>query len=88
MTDKDRHFFYLDSAKAKAAYLKDEEGKIVARAVLFTEVTDQDNRRWRLLERQYTTGEDEDVYKRQVEGIFKSLSIIVGSLGSSTFECV
>ena len=59
MTDKDRHFFYLDSVKAKAAYLKDEEGKIVARAVLFTEVTDQDNRRWRLLERQYTTGEDE-----------------------------
>ena len=46
MTDKDRHFFYLDSVKAKAAYLKDEEGKIVARAVLFTEVTDQDNRRW------------------------------------------
>lgn len=59
MTDMDRHSFYLDSVKAKAAYLKDEEGKIVARAILFTEVTDQDNRRWRLLERQYTTGEDE-----------------------------
>jgi len=101
MTDMDRHSFYLDSVKAKAAYLKDEEGKIVARAILFTEVTDQDNRRWRLLERQYTTGEDEMlkymlVNKLIQEGYIDGYKIVgascheanafVGIDGSSLFD--
>lgn len=101
MTDMDRHSFYSDSVKAKAAYLKDEEGKIVARAILFTEVTDQDNRRWRLLERQYTTGEDEMlkymlVNKLIQEGYIDGYKIVgascheanafVGIDGSSLFD--
>lgn len=59
MTDRDRHPFYVDAVRAKAAYLTDEDGRIVARAVLFTDVTDQDGRKWRLLERQYATDRDD-----------------------------
>lgn len=63
MVDKDRTSFYHDAVKAKAAYITDKTGLIVARAVLFTDVTDQDGKKWRLLERQYSSGGD-DVLKR------------------------
>ena len=63
MVDKDRTSFYHDAVKAKAAYITDKTGLIVARAVLFTDVTDQDSKKWRLLERQYSSGGD-DVLKR------------------------
>lgn len=59
MTDRHRYPFYEDAVRAKAAYLTDEDGRIVARAVLFTDVTDQNGRKWRLLERQYATGSDD-----------------------------
>lgn len=63
MVDRDRTSFYHDSVKAKAAYITDKTGLIVARAVLFTDVTDQDSKKWRLLERQYSSGGD-DILKR------------------------
>lgn len=63
MVDEDRTSFYHDSVKAKATYITDKTGLIVARAILFTDVTDQDGKKWRLLERQYSSGGD-DVLKR------------------------
>ena len=63
MVDKDRTSFYRDSVKAKAAYITDKTGLVVARSILFTDVTDQDGNKWRLLERQYSSGGD-DVLKR------------------------
>ena len=63
MTDEDRTSFYYSSVKAKAAYITDKTGLIVARAILFTDVTDQDGKKWRLLERQYSS-ESDDVLKR------------------------
>ena len=63
MVDKDRTSFYRDSVKAKAAYITDKTGLAVARSILFTDVTDQDGNKWRLLERQYSSGGD-DVLKR------------------------
>lgn len=63
MVDKDRTSFYHNAVKAKAAYITDKTGLIVARAVLFTDVTDQDGKKWRLLERQYSSGGD-DILKR------------------------
>lgn len=38
MTDKGFHCFYNDCVEAKAASIRDNEGKIYARAVIFTEV--------------------------------------------------
>ena len=63
MVNRDRTSFYHDAVKAKAAYITDKTGLIVARAVLFTDVTDQDGKKWRLLERQYSSGGD-DILKR------------------------
>ena len=48
---------------AKAAYITDEHDYIVARAILFTDVTDQHGKKWRLLERQYASNKD-DTLKR------------------------
>ena len=46
MVDKGFHYFYKDAVKAKAAYLEDENGKIIARCIIFTEVYDEDGKVW------------------------------------------
>ncbi len=62
MVDEDQHSFYSDSVKAQAAYLTDEDDDIVARAIIFTEVKDDDTgQNWRLCERQYSTDGDEQL---------------------------
>ena len=53
MQDREHHYFYRDSVDAKAAYLTDKDGLILARAILFTDVTDQFGNKHKLLERQY-----------------------------------
>jgi len=64
MVDKDFYSFYKDAVNAKAAYLLNEEDKIVARCIIFTEVFEEDsNKPWRLAERQYSSG-GSDVLKR------------------------
>ena len=63
MTDEDYYTYYQDSVKAKAAYLENEDGKIIARCVIFPEVYDENGKVWRLAERQYST-ECDDVLKR------------------------
>ena len=56
MTDRDNYAFYEVSVRAKAAYLQNSAGKIVARCVIFTEVHDDDTGEiLRLAERQYST---------------------------------
>lgn len=63
MTDQGYHYYYSYSVKAKAAYLENDQGKIVARCIIFPEVYDEDGKVWRLAERQYSTDCD-DVLKR------------------------
>lgn len=55
MVDKGYHTMYEDAVSAKAAYLTDGDNKIIARCVIFTDVTDQDGKTWRLAERQYSS---------------------------------
>lgn len=63
MVGRDRHSFYEESVEAKAAYLLDIDGYVLARAILFTNVKDQNGKTWRLLERQYSR-ESNEVLKR------------------------
>ena len=63
MVNRGLHSFYKDSVKAKAAYLENSEGKVIARCIIYTEVLDQDDKIYRLAERQYATNGNE-VYKR------------------------
>ena len=59
MVDENVHTFYNDAVKAKAAYLTNNYGNIVARAVIFTNVYDEEGNTYRLCERQYSSGMDE-----------------------------
>ncbi len=63
MVGRNRHAFYEDTVEAKAAYLLDIDGYVLARAIIFTDVTDQNGKKWRLLERQYSK-ESNEVLKR------------------------
>ncbi len=63
MVGRDRHSFYENAVDAKAAYLLDREGYVLARAIIFTDVTDQNGKKWRLLERQYSR-ESNEILKR------------------------
>ena len=63
MVNKDLWSFYRDSVKAKAAYLEDEKGMIIARCIIFTDVFDEDGKKYRYAERQYST-DGNDVYKQ------------------------
>lgn len=51
--------FYRDSVKAKAAYLENKNGDIVARCIIYTEVHDGLGNILRLAERQYSSDCDE-----------------------------
>ena len=63
MVGRDRHAFYEDAVEAKAAYITDKKGYVLARAIIFTNVKDQNGKKWRLLERQYSR-ESNEVLKR------------------------
>ncbi len=63
MVGKDRHSFYEDAVTAKAASIRDSDGYVLARCIIFTDVMDQDGRTWRLAERQYAK-ESNEVLKR------------------------
>jgi hypothetical protein len=63
MVGRERHSFYENSVEAKAAYILDKDGYVLARAILFTDVRDEDGNKWRLLERQYSR-ESNEVLKR------------------------
>lgn len=71
MTDEEREDFYENGVKAKAAYLTNEEGLIVARCVIFTECYDESGKVWRLAERQYSTGGDETLKLMLVYALIK-----------------
>ena len=71
MTDEEREDFYENGVKAKAAYLTNEEGLIVARCVIFTECYDEDDKVWRLAERQYSSGGDETLKLMLVYALIK-----------------
>ena len=63
MVGRDHHSFYEDAVEAKAAYITDKEGYVLARAIIYTNASDQYGKKWRLLERQYSK-ESNEVLKR------------------------
>ena len=72
MVDDDQWYFYRDAVKAKAAYLRNKEGSIVARCIVFTEVTDdRTGEVLRLAERQYSTDCDECLKRLLVDALIK-----------------
>lgn len=71
MVDKGYHGFYENSVNASAAYLENEEGKVIARCIIYNEVEDQDGKIWRLAERQYSSGNSEILKRALVDALVK-----------------
>ena len=63
MVDRHNFYFYQNSVEAKAAYLENSEGKVIARCIIYTEVYDEEKNVYRLAERQYATNGNE-IYKK------------------------
>ncbi len=57
MQGKNLWQYYRDSIRAKAAYLTDADGYVVARCVVYQEAHDEYGNTYRLAERQYAKGE-------------------------------
>lgn len=72
MTDKGQHTFYRDAIEAKAAYITDEHGWIVARCIVYTDVIDEKGDHYRLAERQYSTGQDNVLKQILVDKLIKA----------------
>ena len=69
MVDREHHDFYLYSVNASAAYLEDENGKVISRCILYNEVRDEEGKVWRLAERQYASEENEILKRALVEAL-------------------
>ena len=73
MIDRGFHNFYRDSVKAKAARLvQDDDGIILARCVIFTEVLDEEEKLWRLAERQYAKDQSDILKRALVDALIKA----------------
>lgn len=76
MVDDGFEGFYNDNVDASAAYLTDEDGKVVARCVIFKKVHDEDNgKTYRLAERQYSTGGNETLKQVLVNKLIEANEI-------------
>ena len=72
MIDRGFHNFYRDSVKAKAARLVDEDGIILARCIIFTDVFDEEEKLWRLAERQYAKDQSDILKRALVDALIKA----------------
>lgn len=72
MTDKGQHTFYRDAIEAKAAYITDEHGWIVARCIVYTDVIDENGNHYRLAERQYSMRQDNVLKQILVDKLIKA----------------
>ncbi len=75
MVDKNLHSFYNDSVDARAASLENEEGKIIARCIIYDNVEDQEGNIWRLAERQYATGGSDILKRALVDALIREKQI-------------
>lgn len=75
MAGENQYYFYKDAVEAKAAWLENEEGKVVARCILFPKVYDEDGNVWRLAERQYSSNGDNILKQLLVNALIKAEEI-------------
>lgn len=72
MVGRNRHEFYEEAVSAKAASIIDPDGYVLARAIIFTDVRDQDGKKWRLLERQYSRDSSEALKRTLIDLLIKA----------------
>lgn len=75
MVDRDLDSFYSDSVDASAAYLTNEDGKIIARCIIYNKCYDEDGKVWRLAERQYSSGCNDSLKRALVDSLIRENAI-------------
>lgn len=72
MTDKGYHNFYRDAIDCKAAYLTNADDDIVARCIVYQDVTDGSGNHYKLAERQYASNRDDVLKQILVDMLIKA----------------
>ena len=72
MTDKEYYSFYRDAIDCKAAYLTNADDDIVARCIVYQDVTDGSGNHYKLAERQYASSQDDVLKQLLVDMLIKA----------------
>ena len=73
MEDEGFHTFYENFVEAKAASLRNEDDEIVARCIIYTDVSElSSGKTYRLAERQYATDQDPVLKKKLIDELIKA----------------
>ena len=90
MVGRNLHSFYKNAIDGvKAAYLENDQGKIIARCVIFTQVHERDSDRiWRIAERQYATDSNEILKRCLIEALIEAGEIdAYKKVGAGCSDC-
>lgn len=72
MVDQDHHPFYKNAVEAKAAFLVNEDDLVIARAILWPKVYDEDGNEYRYLDRQYSTDGNQVLMRALIDELLKT----------------
>ena len=75
MVNRNYHSFYEDAVDASAAYLTNEEGKIIARCIIYNNCYDENGKTWRLAERQYSSGGNDVLKRALIDSLIREKAI-------------
>ena len=72
MVNRGHWHFYKNSVNAKAAFLVDSNDMIIARAILWPEVYDDEGNKYRYLDRQYSTDGNQVLMRALIDELIKA----------------
>ena len=72
MVNQDHWHFYRNSVNAKAAFLVNEDDFVIARAILWPEVYDEEGNKYRYLDRQYATDGNVVLMRALIDELIKA----------------
>jgi hypothetical protein len=72
MVDQDHWHFYKNSVNAKAAFLVNSDDMVIARAILWTNVLDDEGNEYRYLDRQYSTDGNVVLMRALIDELIKA----------------
>lgn len=72
MVNQDHWHYYKDSVEAKAAFLVNDDDMVIARAILWPEVYDDEGNKYRYLDRQYATDGNQVLMRALIDELIKA----------------
>ena len=72
MVNQDHWHYYRDSVEAKAAFLVNDDDMVIARAILYPEVYDDEGKKYRFLDRQYASEGNQVLMRALIDELIKA----------------